>query len=173
MTPFSRDLNHLKNFYSREIMTESFASTDQSGNIPFQGAYSNSDHNEHNNSSKQKRRQVQTTSQDVRYNPRPHQQQQQQQQQQWQPHYMHYNEYYSAPPPSRGGYYSNNHHQQRRGQQHRHPPPSSQVNQQITNRPNSNSAARSVNEGENLRSTLTEQLFKNIYECMICIIKIE
>ncbi|CAF3285115.1 unnamed protein product [Rotaria socialis] len=160
-------------------MTESIASSDQSQNIPLQGAYSNTN-NTHNNR-KQKRRPMQTSSQDARYSHRGYQQQQQQQQQQheqqWYSSNMYYDEYYyEAPPPRGGGHRINNHHQQQQHQrrpQFRHGASSSQSNQQLNVRPNSNSSARSANEVENLRSTLTEQLYKNIYECMICIIKID
>ncbi len=158
-------------------MTESFASSDQSGNINLQGAYSNTHNNENNHNRKQKRRPVETSSQDVRYNQRPNQHHQQQQQQQWYPSDMYYDEYYYRPQSSRGGHHNYNYYhqqqQQQRRPQHRHPAPHTQVHQQGTVRPNSNSSSRSTSEVENLRSTLTEQLFENIYECMICIIKIE
>jgi hypothetical protein len=157
-------------------MTESFASSDQSGNIGFQGAYSNPDTNENNHNRKQKRRPMQTSSQDVRYNPRQYYHQQQQQQ--WYEPQMYYGDNYQRPPFSRGGHHAHNQHQQQqqhqqRRPQHRHPVSHSQANQQATVRPNSNSSIRSTSEVENLRSILTEQLFENIYECMICIIKIE
>jgi len=155
-------------------MTESFASSDQSGSLHLQGAHSNSNNNVNNQSKKQKQRPMQTSSQDARYSHHTHQQQQQQ----WYPQDMYYDEYYYGPSPSRGGYYPQNYHQhqqqqQQRRAQGRHPPSSSHINQQVTIRPHSNSSARSTTEVENLRSTLTEQLFENIYECMICIIKIK
>ncbi|CAF4506158.1 unnamed protein product, partial [Rotaria sp. Silwood2] len=154
-------------------MTESCASSDQSQNIPLQEAYLNTNNNDNNHNRRQKRRPAQTSSQDVRYNHRLYQQQQQQQQQQqWYPRHMYYNEYYYGPSPSRAGHYSHSHQQQRRAQ-FRHGLSSSQANQQVTNRSNSNSSVRSTSEVENLRSTLIEQLLKNNYECMICIIKIE
>ncbi len=152
-------------------MTESFASSVRSENTSFQGDPSNSNSSDNHQNRKQKRRPMQTSSQDVRYSHRAHQQQQQRY-----PLHMYYDEYHYESSPSRGGYYGRNHHQQyqqQRRSQFRHPSSTSQVNQQETVRPNSNSSARSTTEVENLRSTLTEQLFENIYECMICIIKIE
>jgi len=151
-------------------MTESVASSVQSDNTSFQEAYSNSNTSDNHNNRKQKRRPMQTSSQDARYSHHTYQQQQQ-----WYPQHMYNDEYYYGPSPSRGGYYPRNHPhpQQQRRPQFRHPSASSQINQQVTTRPNSNSSARSTAEVENLRSTLIEQLFENIYECMICIIKIE
>ncbi len=157
-------------------MSESFASSAQPNNSSYPEVYSNSNTNDNHHHRKQKHRPIQTSSQDVRYNHHTHQQQQQQQQQQWYPQQMYYDEYYYQQPTARGGYSTRNHHQyqqQQRRPQYRQPSASSQINQQVTVRPNSNLSTRSTTETENLRSTLTEQLFENAYECMICIIKIE
>jgi hypothetical protein len=60
-------------------MTESFASSVQSENTSFQGAYSNSDTSDNHHNRKQKHRPVQTSSHDARYSHRAYQEQQQQQ----------------------------------------------------------------------------------------------
>ncbi len=152
-------------------MTDSFAASVQPDNTSFQESYSNSSTNDNHHTGKQKRRPMQRSSQDARYS--HHTPQQQQQQQQWYPQQMYYDESYYEQPYSRGGYHVRNHHQQQRRPPFHHPSTFSQVNQPANVRPNSNSTGRSTTEVENLRSTLTEQLFENIYECMICIIKIE
>lgn len=155
-------------------MTESFASSHQAQNTPFQGASANTDnnHNTNNNNRKQKRRPMQANSQENRQNYRTYQQQQQQQQQQWYQPYAYYDEYFYGSQVPRGGHNNHNRHQQRRSQ-YRQGSASSQTNQQLTVRPNSNTSTRSTNEAENLRSTLTEQLYKDHCDCMICIVKIE
>jgi hypothetical protein len=157
-------------------MSESFASSAQADNSTFPEAYSNTNINNKRHHRKQTHRPMQTSSQDARYNQNAYQQQQQQQQQQqWYPQAMYYDDYYYQQPTPRGGYSARNHqqYQQQRRPQYRQSSAFSQVNQQETVRPKSNSSARSTIEVDNLRSTLTKQLLENTYECMICMVKIK
>ena len=156
-------------------MAESSVSSVPTANTSYSEAYPQSNTKNNRQQRKKQNRSMQNSSQDVRYN---HQAYQQQYPQAWDPYYANYDDYsyYYQQPNPRGSYRSrNNHqHQQQRRPQSRQSATSTQVNhQQVNTRTNTTSSTRTTNETENLRSDLTEQLFDNTYECMICIIKIE
>ena len=150
-------------------MTESIASSNQPENISFQGAHSNSStNNNSNNKRKQRERQsTQASSQNFHYSQRSYQHLPRY------PHFMYYEEYYNRLQPARAMYYTQYHRPQQSHIYFHQESSSSPEQQRMTIRSNSNSLTQSNNEAENLRSGLIEQLRRNIYECMICIVKIK
>ena len=153
-------------------MTESLASSSEPPTRSFHQAHSNSfnSHNNSNNRRRQPQRPGQMSSQDVRYVNRPHYHSYQQRERY--PYDMYHDQYYE-PLATQGEHFTRNHQQQRRSQ-FRHGSSSSQTNHRaVAIRPDSNSSIKSTNEIGNLRATLTDQLLKNSYECMICINKIK
>jgi len=132
--------------------------------------------NNRNNNRRQNQRRSEISSQDVRYNQNSQQRpqlsasQRQQYQQQMYSYYPYENDYYYDPSYA-NNYYYNQPRQQRRPQP-RQPVAASQPVHQRRNRPASQTST-STNDSQDLRSTLTQQLLENKYECMICIMKIQ
>jgi hypothetical protein len=118
-----------------------------------------------NSNRRQKKPQMLTSSQDVRYNQATVPSQQQQQ---WWPQYP----YPESDYHPEEAYYGRN-NTQHRPQTRQAAPSTTQSNQRTTTRANKQpSTATSTSEAENLRSLLTDQLFANNYECMICMMEI-